>query len=125
MSGLKDLLLLTLADGSRVAGVFTQNRFCAAPVQVSKEHLASGSPVRALLVNTGNANAGTGREGVARARASCNEAARLLGCDPRQVLPFSTGVVVKPRSSNAFWRACRHALPICAKIIGRARRRRS
>ena len=84
--GRKDLLLVTLAEGSRVAGVFTQNRFCAAPVQVAKEHLASGGPTRALLVNTGNANAGTGREGLARARASCAEAARLLGCDSQQVL---------------------------------------
>jgi glutamate N-acetyltransferase/amino-acid N-acetyltransferase len=94
-SGRKDLLLMMLAEGSRVAGVFTQNRFCAAPVQVSKEHLASGDPVRALLVNTGNANAGTGKEGIARAKASCKEAARLLGCQPQQVLPFSTGVVME------------------------------
>jgi glutamate N-acetyltransferase/amino-acid N-acetyltransferase len=94
-SGRKDLLLMTLAEGSRVAGLFTRNRFCAAPVQVSKEYLASGNPVRALLVNTGNANAGTGKEGVARAKASCKEAARLLGCDPQQVLPFSTGVVME------------------------------
>ena len=94
--GRKDLLLVTFAEGSRVAGVFTQNRFCAAPVQVAKEHLASGRPTRALLVNTGNANAGTGREGLARARASCAEAARLLGCDSQQVLPFSTGVIMEP-----------------------------
>ena len=94
-SGRKDLLLMTLAEGSRVAGVFTQNRFCAAPVQVSKEHLASGDPVRALVVNTGNANAGTGKEGIARAKASCKEAARLLACQPQQVLPFSTGVVME------------------------------
>jgi glutamate N-acetyltransferase/amino-acid N-acetyltransferase len=120
-SGRKDLLLMTLAEGSRVAGVFTQNRFCAAPVQVSKEHLASGDPVRALLVNTGNANAGTGKEGVARARASCEEAARLLGCTPRQVLPSSW----KPCPSSAFWRACRPASPICAKTTGRRRRKRS
>ena len=93
--GRKDLLLVTLAEGSRVAGVFTQNRFCAAPVQVAKAHLASGSPTRALLVNTGNANAGTGNEGIARARASCEEAARLLGCESRQVLPFSTGVIME------------------------------
>src|SRR6266571_3199421 len=95
-AGRKDLLLVTLAEGTRVAGVFTQNRFCAAPVQVAKEHLASGKPARALLVNTGNANAGTGSDGIARARASCGEAARLLGCDTRQVLPFSTGVIMEP-----------------------------
>ena len=75
----KDLLVMRLAQGTRVAGVFTRNRFCAAPVQVAKEHLASGRPTRALVVNTGNANAGTGRPGVADARASCERAARLLG----------------------------------------------
>lgn len=95
-SGRKDLLLIVLAEGARVAGVFTQNRFCAAPVQVAKEHLASGKPTRALLVNTGNANAGTGKRGIADARASCERAAKLLGCDPRAVLPFSTGVIMEP-----------------------------
>jgi glutamate N-acetyltransferase/amino-acid N-acetyltransferase len=95
-SGRKDLLLVALAEGSKVAGVFTQNRFCAAPVQVAKEHLASGRPTRALVVNTGNANAGTGKTGIADARASCARAARLLGCDPREVLPFSTGVIMEP-----------------------------
>jgi glutamate N-acetyltransferase/amino-acid N-acetyltransferase len=95
-SGRKDLLLMTLADGAHVAGVFTQNRFCAAPVQVAKEHLASGVVPRALVVNTGNANAGTGKEGLARARLSCDEVARLLDCTARQVLPFSTGVIMEP-----------------------------
>src|SRR6266702_3338102 len=95
-AGRKDLLLMTLAEGTRVAGAFTQNRFCAAPVQVAKEHLASGRSLRAFIVNTGNANAGTGKEGLARAKASCGEAARLLGCDSRQVLPFSTGVIMEP-----------------------------
>jgi glutamate N-acetyltransferase/amino-acid N-acetyltransferase len=95
-SGRKDLLLVTLADGAHIAGVFTQNRFCAAPVQVAKEHLASGVVPRALVVNTGNANAGTGKEGLARARLSCDEVARLLDCAARQVLPFSTGVIMEP-----------------------------
>lgn len=95
-SGRKDLLLMTLTEGTRAAGVFTQNRFCAAPVQVAKEHLASGQPPRVLLVNTGNANAGTGKEGLAGARATCDEAARLLDCASRQVLPFSTGVIMEP-----------------------------
>jgi len=95
-SGRKDLLVVALAEAAKVAGVFTRNRFCAAPVQVAREHLASGRPTRALVVNTGNANAGTGRTGVAHARASCEAAARLLGCDPRQVLPFSTGVIMEP-----------------------------
>jgi glutamate N-acetyltransferase / amino-acid N-acetyltransferase len=94
-AGRKDLLLMTLAEGASVSGVFTQNRFCAAPVQVAKEHLASGSP-RALLVNTGNANAGTGEAGIAGARASCAAAARLVGCESRRVLPFSTGVIMEP-----------------------------
>jgi glutamate N-acetyltransferase/amino-acid N-acetyltransferase len=94
--GRKDLLLITLAEGTRVAGVFTRNRFCAAPVQVAKEHLASGSSPRALVINTGYANAGTGEEGLRRARASCDEVARLLSCAPRQVLPFSTGVIMEP-----------------------------
>jgi glutamate N-acetyltransferase / amino-acid N-acetyltransferase len=94
--GRKDLLLMALAEGARVAGVFTQNRFCAAPVQVAKEHLVSGRPPRALLVNTGNANAGTGTEGLLRARETCGAAARLLRCESEQVLPYSTGVIMEP-----------------------------
>jgi glutamate N-acetyltransferase/amino-acid N-acetyltransferase len=91
-----DLLLVSLAEGTSVAGVFTQNRFCAAPVLVAKEHLATGKTIRGLVVNTGVANAGTGDAGIARARETCREAARLLGCDARQVLPFSTGVIMEP-----------------------------
>jgi len=85
-----------LAEGTRVAGVFTRNRFCAAPVTVAKDHLHSGVPVRALVVNTGNANAGTGERGLAHARATCAEAARLLGLRADQMLPFSTGVIMEP-----------------------------
>jgi len=92
----KDLVLVTIAEGARVAGVFTRNRFCAAPVRVAQEHLASGKSTRALLINTGVANAGTGEDGVRRARATCSEAARLLGCRTEQVLPFSTGVIMEP-----------------------------
>ncbi|MGE0557099.1 MAG: bifunctional glutamate N-acetyltransferase/amino-acid acetyltransferase ArgJ, partial [Burkholderiales bacterium] len=98
-SGRKDLLLIVLDEGARVAGVFTQNRFCAAPVVVARQHLSMNDPeqgVRALLINTGVANAGTGKEGLARARQTCAEAARLLGCEPTQVLPFSTGVIMEP-----------------------------
>ena len=95
----RDLLVIRLDDGARVAGVFTQNRFCAAPVAVSKEHLsvcdANGS-VRALVVNTGNANAGTGSTGEADARQTCSELARMLDCRAEQVLPFSTGVIMEP-----------------------------
>jgi glutamate N-acetyltransferase / amino-acid N-acetyltransferase len=90
----KDLVVFELAEGSAVAGVFTRNRFCAAPVQVCREHLAAGA-VRALVVNTGNANAGTGADGMARARATCAALAHELGIAPAQVLPFSTGVIME------------------------------
>src|SRR5262245_29644883 len=95
----KDLLVIRLDEGARVAGVFTANRFCAAPVIVAREHLsmaAPGATIRALVVNTGCANAGTGREGIAAARQTCAELARLLDCEPAQVLPFSTGVIMEP-----------------------------
>ena len=97
--GRRDLLVIRLDDGARVAGVFTQNRFCAAPVIVTKEHLSDcdrNGSVRALVVNTGNANAGTGATGEADARQTCNELARLLDCRAEQVLPFSTGVIMEP-----------------------------
>jgi glutamate N-acetyltransferase / amino-acid N-acetyltransferase len=93
--GRRDLTLIELDEGSRVAGVFTRNRFCAAPVQVCKDHLRD-SHVRALVINTGVANAGTGAEGLARADATCAAVARLLEIAPRQVLPFSTGVILEP-----------------------------
>jgi glutamate N-acetyltransferase/amino-acid N-acetyltransferase len=91
----KDLMLMTVSKGTRVAGVFTRNRFCAAPVTVAKAHLQTGS-IQALVVNTGCANAGTGEDGLARARQTCNEVAALIGCTPEQVLPFSTGVIMEP-----------------------------
>ncbi len=92
----KDVLVIKLSAGSRVAGVFTQNRFCAAPVVLCKEHLADNHEIRALVVNTGNANAGTGEDGMQRARQTCDALAGLLGCKPEQVLPFSTGVILEP-----------------------------
>jgi glutamate N-acetyltransferase/amino-acid N-acetyltransferase len=92
----KDLLVMLLEPSARVAGVFTTNRFCAAPVTVAKEHLATADGIRALLVNTGNANAGTGEQGMADARASCAALAGLLGCKATQILPFSTGVIMEP-----------------------------
>ncbi len=92
----KDLMLMTLPEGSSVAGVFTRNRFCAAPVTVCREHLAAGQGIRALIVNTGNANAGTGARGLADAHATCAQVAGLLGIDASQVLPFSTGVIMEP-----------------------------
>ena len=95
-AGRRDLAVIELAPGANVAAVFTQNRFCAAPVQVCRSHLAAGAGIRALLVNTGNANAGTGDEGLARAKACCDTLAQLLGVAPHQVLPFSTGVIMEP-----------------------------
>ncbi len=92
----KDLLVMQLCEGARVAGVFTRNRFCAAPVTVAREHLAAGQGIRALVVNTGNANAGTGEQGMQDARTTCAALAGLLGCKATQILPFSTGVIMEP-----------------------------
>jgi len=92
----KDLSVMLLDAGASVAGVFTRNRYCAAPVQVCREHLAQGSAVRALVINTGNANAGTGAPGLAHARQTCEALASLLQCAPAQILPFSTGVIMEP-----------------------------
>lgn len=91
----RDLTVIELAPGSRAAGVFTRNRFCAAPVQVCKAHLPGGA-VRALVINTGVANAGTGESGVANAQATCAALAAEMGIDASQVLPFSTGVILEP-----------------------------
>jgi glutamate N-acetyltransferase/amino-acid N-acetyltransferase len=92
----KDLLVMQLCEGTKVAGVFTQNRFCAAPVIVAREHLAADEGIRALVVNTGNANAGTGEQGLLDARMTCAALAGLLGCKSNQILPFSTGVIMEP-----------------------------
>ena len=94
--GRKDLLVIKLDEGATVAGVFTTNRFCAAPVTLAKQHLAANKGIRALIVNTGNANAGTGEQGMHSARTTCAELAKLLGCAPEQVLPYSTGVIMEP-----------------------------
>ena len=90
-----DVVLLELAPGSRVAAVFTQNAFCAAPVTVARQHLAAAAP-RFVLINSGNANAGTGAAGLAAAVACCAAVARQAGCDAAAVLPFSTGVIGEP-----------------------------
>jgi len=95
-AGRKDLTVLLLQEGASVGGVFTQNRFCAAPVQICRQHLQAGAAVRAIVVNTGNANAGTGDDGLARARRTCDALAGLLKIEPAQVLPFSTGVIMEP-----------------------------
>ncbi len=94
-AGRRDLALIELAPGSRVAGVFTKNRFCAAPVHVCRAHLKQGS-VRALVINTGVANAGTGAAGLEAARQSCAAVAKLMDLRAEQVLPFSTGVILEP-----------------------------
>ncbi|MEY5020656.1 MAG: Arginine biosynthesis bifunctional protein ArgJ : Glutamate N-acetyltransferase [Pseudomonadota bacterium] len=91
----KDLLLVTIAEGSKVAGVFTQNAFCAAPVLLCKEHLKNTSGIRALIVNTGCANAGTGEDGILKAKETCEAVSKLLSIKPHQVLPFSTGVILE------------------------------
>ena len=92
----KDLTVVLLDAGASVAGVFTSNRFCAAPVQMCREHLASGQEMRALLINTGNANAGTGADGMVRSRSTCIALAQRLDIAVEQILPFSTGVIMEP-----------------------------
>jgi glutamate N-acetyltransferase/amino-acid N-acetyltransferase len=94
----KDVLVMQLDEGAVVAGVFTRNRFCAAPVTLAKKHLRN--PIRALVVNTGNANAGTGADGMKRALEVCKGLAGRLGCKAEQVLPFSTGVIMEPLPSD-------------------------
>ena len=98
----KDLTVVLMDEGTSVAGVFTQNRFCAAPVQVCTEHLAFNknsvnvvSGIRAMVINTGNANAGTGEDGLMRARSTCQSLAEKLGLNSHQILPFSTGVIME------------------------------
>ncbi len=94
--GRRDLVVFEIAAGAELAGVFTRNLFCAAPVQLAKEHLASGQGIRYLLINTGNANAGTGAQGLRDAHASCAALAQETGVAEQQVLPFSTGVIGEP-----------------------------
>lgn len=94
--GRKDLLVISLDANAKVAGVFTKNKFCAAPVTVARGHLGAGLSVRGLVVNTGNANAGTGQTGLDHAEQTCAAVANLLGCSAQQILPFSTGVIMEP-----------------------------
>ncbi len=136
-TGRKDLTLMLLAPGSRVAGVFTQNRFCAAPVVIAKRHLALGAP-RALIINTGNANAGTGEAGLNNADSVCRALASWLPCTDTEILPFSTGVIMEPlpvdrivaalpaviadcKSDN--WLAAAHAI-MTTDIVAKAASRR-
>jgi glutamate N-acetyltransferase/amino-acid N-acetyltransferase len=92
----KDLTVVLIDEGSAVGGVFTQNRFCAAPVQVCRDHLTANYGIRAMVINTGNANAGTGEDGLMRTRSTCIALARKLEIAPEQILPFSTGVIMEP-----------------------------
>jgi glutamate N-acetyltransferase / amino-acid N-acetyltransferase len=111
--GRRDLMLMRFAPGTRVAGVFTQNSFAAAPVLICREHLASNKPISAIVVNTGNANCGTGAEGLAAARKTCEATAKLLGCAPEAVLPFSTGVILEHLPVDRI----QAALPDCVKTL--------
>jgi glutamate N-acetyltransferase/amino-acid N-acetyltransferase len=112
----RDVLLMRLAEGSSVAGVFTRNRFCAAPVTVCREHIAGSAGIRAMVVNTGNANAGTGETGLADARATCAAVAARLGIDAAQVLPFSTGVIMETLPMDRLLRGVEQA----AQALGKA-----
>ena len=112
----RDVLLMRLAEGSSVAGVFTRNRFCAAPVTVCREHIAGSGGIRAMVVNTGNANAGTGETGLADARATCAAVAARLGIDAAQVLPFSTGVIMETLPMDRLLRGVEQA----AQALGKA-----
>lgn len=109
--GRKDLLLIGLDANAKVAAVFTQNKFCAAPVIVARDHLNSGLPIRALVINTGNANAGTGQAGLDYARQTCEAVANLLDCSAQQILPFSTGVIMEPLPVSKIIAA----LPACVR----------
>ena len=109
----RDLTVVRLDAGSSVAGVFTANRFSAAPVQLCREHLGRGAEIRAIVINTGNANAGTGTDGLARARSTCAALARLVGCEPEQVLPFSTGVIMEPLPNDRIEAGLPTALADC------------
>jgi glutamate N-acetyltransferase / amino-acid N-acetyltransferase len=134
----RDLTLVALDAGCTVAGVFTQNRFCAAPVQLCRQHLASGQEIRALVINTGIANAGTGEPGRQAAQESCVAVGELLGIAAAQVLPFSTGVILEPlpvdrlkaglpaakanlRADN--WHAAAHAIMTTDTVAKAASRR--
>ena len=108
--GRKDLLLMRLQPGAAVAGVFTQNRFCAAPVVLARQHLKKKDEIRALVINTGNANAGTGEDGLRRAMQVCDALAHHLGCHGSQVLPFSTGVIMEPLPAERITAALPRAL---------------
>jgi glutamate N-acetyltransferase/amino-acid N-acetyltransferase len=97
--GRRDVVLVEICDGATVAATFTQNAFCAAPVSIAKQHLSQSKP-RYLLINTGNANAGTGEQGLSDAMLCCQSLAHAGHCDSAQILPFSTGVIGEPLPVN-------------------------
>ncbi len=107
--GRKDLLLMEFASGTKVAGVFTKNRFAAAPVQVCRSHLAVTKDIRAVVVNTGIANAGTGQRGIRDAEETCQAVAEMFNCQPEQVLPFSTGVIMEQLPMTSLLAGIPHA----------------
>lgn len=107
--GRRDVVVMELAPGATCAGMFTRNAFCAAPVTIAKQHLAAATP-RYFLINTGNANAGTGKQGLADAQHSCVELAREAGCTSSEVLPFSTGVIGEPLPLGKITQVLPHAL---------------
>ncbi len=111
-AGRDDLVLIRLSEGSLVDAAFTQNRFCAAPVQIARAHMAAGAAVRALVINTGNANAGTGQTGLEHAQRMAQAAARVLGLAAEQVLPFSTGVILEPLPIERIEAALPAAVPL-------------
>lgn len=112
--GRRDLLVIEIEKGANVSGVFTKNRFCAAPVLVCREHLAAGNEIRALVVNTGNANAGTGEEGLKNAGKTCEALSGLMDCEKNQILPFSTGVILEPLPLDRIVAG----LPECVSSLG-------
>ncbi|MCF7520586.1 bifunctional glutamate N-acetyltransferase/amino-acid acetyltransferase ArgJ [Neisseria sp. ZJ106] len=107
-----DVTLLVLGKNNTVGAVFTKNRFCAAPVETARAHLAEAEGVRALVVNTGNANAGTGVQGRADAVAVCAAVAEQIGCKTEQVLPFSTGVILEPLPAAKIIKAVAQLRPV-------------
>ena len=111
-AGRDDLVLIRLSEGSLVDAAFTQNRFCAAPVQVARAHMAAGAALRALVINTGNANAGTGQTGLEHAQRMAQAAAQVLGLAAEQVLPFSTGVILEPLPIERIEAALPAAVPL-------------
>ena len=106
----KDLTVVLMDTGASVSGVFTQNRFCAAPVQICRENLGKSGSIRAMVINTGNANAGTGEDGLARARSTCAALANHLNILPTEILPFSTGVIMEPLPNDRIEAGLRAAI---------------